>query len=156
VPSIQIAVAEDEQRLCERLREQLECLPDLEITSGARNGREVITTAGRLVPDILILDIDLPGMCGLELLQVVRWCSPDTKVIVLSNHTEEAIIREAIEIGAKGYLVKGDGADMAKVIRAVQRGEVWTRRRILAEVLNQLISLAGLDVQAIEDKPAPA
>jgi DNA-binding NarL/FixJ family response regulator len=109
-----------------------------------------------LDPDILTLDIDLPGIGGLEVLPVIRWCSPKTKVIVLSSHDEEAIILEALELGAMGYIVKSDGANVEKAIRAVQRGEVWARRRVLAHVLDHLVGLAGRTFRKAEGEPAPA
>jgi DNA-binding NarL/FixJ family response regulator len=139
--AIQIVVTEDDRQSCERFGEQLTSSPDLEIVGFVCDRREVVTTVGRLSPDILILDIDLPHIGGLELLPVVRWCSPNTKVIVLSSHAEEAIILESIELGARGYIIKGDGIEMGKAIRAVQRGEIWARRRLVSMVIEELIAL---------------
>ncbi len=153
---IRVVVAEDDPGLRELFREQLGVAPDFEVIGEARSGREAIATVERLDPDILTLDIDLPGIGGLEVLPVVRWCSPNTKVIVLSGHDEEATILEALELGAMGYIVKGDGANLEKAIRAVQRGEVWARRRVVARVLDQLVGLASRTFQEVEGEPAPA
>ena len=153
---IRIVIAEDDPGLCELFREQLSCVPDFEVIGEARNGRKAIATVGRLDPDILTLDIDLPGIGGLEVLPVVRWYSPKTKVIVLSGHDEEATILEALELGARGYIVKGDGTNLEKAIRAVQRGEVWARRRVLARVLSQLVGLAGRTFQEAGGESASA
>jgi DNA-binding NarL/FixJ family response regulator len=140
---IRIVIAEDDPGLCELFREQFSLVPGFEVIGEAHSGREAIATVERLDPDILTLDIDLPGIGGLEVLPVVRWCSPRTKVIVLSGHDEEATILETLELGAMGYIVKGDGTNMEKAIRAVQRGEVWARRRVLARVFDRLVGLAG-------------
>ena len=153
---IRIVIAEDDPGLCELFRERLSSVPDFEVIGEARNGREAIAIVGRLDPDILTLDIDLPGIGGLEVLPVIRWCSPKTKVIVLSSHDEEAIILEALELGAMGYIVKSDGTNLEKAIRAVQRGEVWARRRVLAHVLDHLVGLAGRTFRKAGGEPAPA
>ena len=153
---IRLVIAEDDPGLCELFRERLSSVPDFEVIGEARNGREAIAIVGRLDPDILTLDIDLPGIGGLEVLPVIRWCSPKTKVIVLSSHDEEAIILEALELGAMGYIVKSDGTNLEKAIRAVQRGEVWARRRVLAHVLDHLVGLAGRTFRKAGGEPAPA
>ena len=153
---IRIVIAEDDPEFCELFCEQLSLVPDFEVIGEARNGREAIAIVGRLDPDILTLDIDLPGIGGMEVLPVVRWCSPKTKVIVLSSHDEEATILEALELGAMGYIVKGDRTNLEKAIRAVQRGEVWARRRVLTRVLGQLIGLARRTFQEAEGESALA
>jgi DNA-binding NarL/FixJ family response regulator len=152
---IRIVIAEDNLELSELYHERLSIAPDLEVIGAARSGREAIAAVGRLSPDILTLDIDLPDISGLEILPVIRWCSPTTKVIVLSVHNEEATIMEALELGAKGYIVKGDGTDVVKAIRVVQRGEVWARRRVLARVLDRLVGLAMGTFQETGTQPAP-
>jgi DNA-binding NarL/FixJ family response regulator len=153
---IRIVIAEDDPGLCELFREQLSSASDLAVIGEAHSGREAIATVARLDPDIVTLDIDLPGIGGLEVLPVIRWCSPKTKVIVLSGHSEEAIILEALGLGAMGYIIKGDGTNLEKAIRAVQRGEVWARRRVLARMVNQLVSLVGRTLQEAGGEPAPA
>ena len=153
---IRIVVAEDDSGLRELLCEQFGFAPDFEVVAEARDGREAIANVGRLEPDILMLDLDMPEIDGLEVLRVVRWFSPKTKVIIHSGHDEESAILEALTLGARGYIIKCDGTDLEKAIRAVQRGEVWARRRVLARVLNQLVGLAGRAFQGAGSEPAPA
>jgi DNA-binding NarL/FixJ family response regulator len=152
---IRIVIAGDDSELSELYREQLSAVRDFEVIGATRSGREAIAAAGRLNPDILMLDMDLPGISGLEILPVVRWCSPTTKVIALSGHNDEATIVEALELGAKGYIVKGDEPDMIKAIRVVQSGEVWARRRVVARVLDRLIGLARGTLQETGRQTAP-
>ena len=154
VSSIRIVVAEEHPESHKLLCEQLKLAPDLEVVGKAGDGREAIAAVGRLEPDVLILDLDLSGMGGLEVLPVVKWYRPKTKVIILSRHGEEPTILEALKQGARGYIVKGDGTDLAKAIWAVHRGEVWARRRVLALVIEELIRLAGLTFPATADGPA--
>lgn len=152
---IRIVIAEDNLEPSELYHERLSVAPDLEVIGTVRSGREAIAAAGRLSPDILALDIDLPDIIGLEILPVIRWCSPTTKVIVLSGHNEEATIVEALELGAKGYIIKGDRTDVVKAIRAVQRGEVWARRRVLARALDRLVGLTMGTFQETGRQSAP-
>lgn len=153
---IRIVIAEDDPVLRELFREQLSLVPDFAVVGEACSGREAIAAVGRLDPDILTLDIDLPEIDGLEVLPVVRWCGPRTKVIILSSHDEETTIMKALKLGAGGYIVKGDGTNLEKAIRAVQRGEVWARRRVLARVLDHLVDLVGRPLQEAEGEPAHA
>lgn len=138
------------------LCEQLRGAPDLEVIEGARDGWEAVTAVGRLKPDVLTLDLDLPGISGLDVLRVVRWHYPDTKVIILSGHDEEPIIHEALKQGARGYIVKGAGVDLTRAVRAVQRGEVWASRRVVLQVIEELSQLASLMLQAGHEESALA
>ena len=149
-------MAEDHANFREMLCEQLRLAPDLEVIGDARDGWEAIAAVGRLQPDVLTLDLDLPGMHGLDVLRVVRWYSPDTKVIILSGHAEELTIQETLKQGARGYIVKGEGANLEKAVRVVQNGEVWARRKVLATVIDELSRLAELTFPATDGEPALA
>jgi len=144
IPPIRIVVAEDHPEFREMLCEQLRLSPDLDVIGQARDGWEAIAAVGKLQPDVLTLDLDLPGMHGLDVLRVVRWYSPDTKVIILSGHDEEPIIQDTLKQGARGYIVKGEGASLERAVRVVQNGEVWARRQVLATVIEELGRLARL------------
>jgi DNA-binding NarL/FixJ family response regulator len=154
--SARVVIAEDHPQYRELLCEQLRLSPDLEVVGEARDAWEAIAAVGKQAPDVLTLDLDLPGMSGLDVLRVVRWYSPKTQVIMLSGHAEEEVVLEALKHGARGYVVKGEGTDLTKAIRAVQRGEVWARRRVLARVLEELVGLASLTLSATGGEPAPA
>jgi len=157
ITPVRIVVAEDHAGLREVLREQFQLEPDIEVIGEARDGWEAIAAVGRLTPDILTLDLDLPGLTGLDVLAVVRWYSPATKVIILSGRDDEETIREALRRGAQGYVVKSGGTDLCKAIRAVHRGEVWARRRVLATVIEEMVRLAALTFPSTdESKPALA
>lgn len=153
--SIRIVIAENDPGLRELIREQLMSVPDFEVAAEVCDGREAIANVARLDPDMLILDLELPGIEGLEVLSMVRWFSPNTKVIIRSGHDEEEIVQQTLELGARGYIVKGERTNLEKAIRAVQRGEVWARRRVLAQTLDHLIGLAGSILQATDGEPAP-
>ncbi len=115
--SARIVIAEDHPQYREPLREQLCLAPDLQVIEEARDAWEVIAAVGRLAPDVLTLDLDWPGICGLDVLHVVQWYGPNTQVIILSDHAEKETVLEALKQGARGYIVKSDGTDLAKAIR---------------------------------------
>jgi DNA-binding NarL/FixJ family response regulator len=153
---IRIVVAEDHDELREVISEQFRLAPDMEIMGEARDGWEAIAAVGRLTPDILTLDLDLPGLSGLDVLSIVRWYRPTTKVIMLSGQDEEETIREALRRGARGYIVKSTGTDLCKAVRAVQRGEVWAKRRVLASLIEEMVRFGTLPFPSAEGKPALA
>ena len=153
---VQIVIAEDQPEVRALLREQLRLAPDLDLIGEAHDGWEAVRAVGRLNPEVMILDLDLPGLSGLEVLQIVRWCSPNTRVIILSGHDEEDTIREALKHGARGYIVKGEETDLSKAIRAVQGVEIWVRRRVLTQVIEELVALASLAFPATGGEPALA
>lgn len=153
---IRILIAEDDIEFFEVCREQFSSAADCEVVGNVRNGREAIGAVEQLRPDILMLDRESPGIGGVDILPIVRWCSPNTRVIVLSGCDDEATVLEALELGARGYILKGEWTDMIKVVRVVQRGEVWARRRVVAHLLDRLVSLASRTFQEEEEcAPAP-
>lgn len=137
--SVRLVIAEDDSAFRELLREQFRLVPDLEIVEEARDGREALAAVGQLTPDVLILNLDLRGINAMDVLLVVLWSSPQTKVIVISREGDERGIQEALQQGARGYIVKGERLDSSKLIHAVQRGEMWASRRVLSGVIEELI-----------------
>lgn len=138
-PPIRIVIAEPDHAyhewLCIRLRHE----PDLEVVEEAREAREAIVAAGRIRADVLVLDLDLPGMDGLDALEVVTWWSPTTLVLILLGKAHEALGVQALIRGARGYLIKDERFELADAIRAVQRGEIWARRQVVARAIEELI-----------------
>ncbi|MGB4781235.1 response regulator [Candidatus Methylomirabilis sp.] len=154
MPSVRVVIADADAAFRELLREQFRLVPDLDIVGEARDGREALAAVGLLTPDILILDLDLPGLNALEVLLVILWSSPQTKVIVISRDGNEEAIREALRHGARGYVVKGDRLDLSKLIRAVQRGEMWARRRVLSAVVEELAQLSNMTISTPDGESA--
>ncbi|MBZ0168791.1 LuxR family two component transcriptional regulator [Candidatus Methylomirabilis lanthanidiphila] len=150
--SIRIVIAEGDPGFREGFCEHLRLVRDFEIVGEACDGREAIASMGRLDPDILILDLDLPPIDGMDVLRVVGWFSPKTQVIIQSGHAEESTILEALELGARGYIVRGGEIDLEKAIRVVRQGEVWVGRRVLARVLDRLIGVGGSAFQVNDDE----
>lgn len=120
---IRILLVDDQAIIREALKVLLEQEQDFEIVGTANNGQAAIEQVDALRPDILLIDILMPGMDGVTATQIICQRFPETKVIVLSGHDDEEYLANALRAGAKGYLLKTTGGqDLASTIRAVQRG----------------------------------
>jgi DNA-binding NarL/FixJ family response regulator len=116
------------------VKELLEREPDFTVVGEAGDGVETLRLVERLVPEILILDLVIPGLDGLDVLREVRRTMPSVRVIVLSMHSDEAYVREALARGGAGYVLKTAGAgDLIQAVRAALDG-----RRYLSPPLSEL------------------
>lgn len=123
---IRIMLADDHSIVRKGLRALLSSESDLEIIGEASNGIETLQIANQLQPDILILDLMMPGMNGLEVTARLVRNNPLIRIIILSMHNNEAYISEALRSGAKAYIIKDDTADeLIKAIRKVRDGSIY-------------------------------
>src|SRR6266536_840835 len=127
VRPIRLLLADDHALVLQAVRFALEPNPEIEIVGEARSGSEVLPRIGETRPDLLLLDIRMPGIDGLQLLDRLQQQYPETKVVILSGLDDPEVAAEAIRRGAKAFLGKGiDPADIAPVLRQVFEGEVVT------------------------------
>jgi DNA-binding NarL/FixJ family response regulator len=108
MPTLRILVADDHNLVRRGVKALLEERPEWRICGEAATGREVIDKAARLKPDIIILDISLPDLNGLEAARRIRKESPSTEVLILSMHYSDQLIREIVDAGVRGFIVKSD------------------------------------------------
>jgi DNA-binding NarL/FixJ family response regulator len=124
MPKTRIVVAEDHQVVREGFRALLETQPDFGVVGEADNGLEVPGVVDHLRPDVLLLDLMLPGLNGMEVIRQVRQGSPATRVLILSMHANESYVLEALRSGAAGYLLKtASSSEMIAAVRAVVAGK---------------------------------
>ena len=140
-PKIRVLIADDHAVLRAGLRMLLDAEPDIEVVGEARDGLEVLARVRALTPDVLLLDLAMPGMGGLEVLGRVREASPQTRVLILTMHEEEEYLREALRAGSAGYVLKRAAAEeLLSAIRAVYHGGVYLHpehtRRLLEEMVD--------------------
>ncbi len=136
---ISVLIADDNTLFREGLRMLLAQEPAISVVGEAPDGLQAIRLAEALQPDILLLDIRMPGLGGIEALPRIREKSPGTKVLILSGFSEGELMIQALQLGAKGYLSKLlIHRDLIKAIRATYAGEVWAERKVLSEVLESL------------------
>jgi len=111
--------------------------PDMEIVGEASNGREAVETAEALRPDIVVMDVAMPELNGIEATRRLASSTPHARVIALSMHKDSVYVREILRAGARGYLLKDSGAeDLVSAIRAVARGESYLSPAVSNAVLD--------------------
>lgn len=103
---------------------ELRGIPELQVVAEASDGQEAVELAQRLQPDLIIMDIELPKLNGIEAARQIRALSPHSRILFVSQETSSAMIQEALATGAKGYVVKMHiTRSLATAVRAVLRGE---------------------------------
>ena len=120
---IRIVIAEDHAMVGGALSALLASESDLNVVAVVRNGREALSALAQHRPDVLITDIEMPQVDGLELAALVQRDAPETRVLILTTFARPGYLRRALEIGAGGYLLKDrPSSDLADAVRRVSRG----------------------------------
>lgn len=134
---MKILIADDHEIVREGLKHILTSQNDMEVVGEAKDGREALLKTKSLRPDILLLDISMPHLNGLEALSLIKETMPDLKIVVFSIHKNEAYACQALSEGALGYVLKASpGSEVTAAIRAAYRGEYYLSHEINAEVIN--------------------
>jgi len=136
-------LADDHPLLRTALRDQLESQPDFEVVAEAQNGEEAIRFAAELDPDLVIMDISMAPINGIEATKIIKEKSPSTAVLVLTVYDETPHILGILQAGANGYLTKGSsGDDVVQAARAIVNGETV----LSPEIFNRIMKLAARHV----------
>jgi DNA-binding NarL/FixJ family response regulator len=138
---ISVVLADDHPVVRRGVRTVLEAEPDMRVAGEAANGLEILTVVEKLQPQVLVLDLMMPGLGGLEVTRQIAQRSPATKVVVLSMYASEAYVLEALRNGASGYVVKD--AQAGELVRAVR--EVVAGHRYLGSPLSERAITAYLE-----------
>jgi len=124
--SVRILIADDHTIVRHGLARLLEEQPDLKVVGEANNGQSAVDQAVALKPDIVIMDIAMPRMNGIEAAKRIRKQLPKTKILILSMYSHEHYIHELLETGVSGYLLKdSSGRDIIKAIRSAMKNETF-------------------------------
>lgn len=135
---IRILLVDDHRIITDGIRGLLEPVADMECVGEAANGQEALFALAHLRADVVLMDLDMPVMDGVEATQRIKAAHPGLKVIVLSMHEEAAMVRKLMEIGADGYLVKNCGRDeLLLAIRDVHAGQRHFGSALLEGLLQQ-------------------
>jgi len=134
---IHILLADDHAVVRQGFKMILAAQPDMEIVGEAGNGREALDLAGQLQPDVIVMDVAMPELNGIEATRRVADLSPRTRVLALSMHKDSVYVREILRAGARGYLLKDSiASDLLAAVRAVARGEGYLSPGVSDAVLN--------------------
>lgn len=136
---IRLLVVDDHPVVRAGLRTLLGAQPDMEVVGEADDGAVAVERALELRPDVVVMDITMRGVSGLEATRDLRRLLPETKVLVLTMHADEEYLRQMLEAGATGYVLKqAVDTELAVAIRAVQRGEVFLYSSFTRVLLGEL------------------
>ena len=145
-----IIVADDHPVVRQGLRRLLEAEPDFVIVGEVTNGLEVADLVERLQPEVLILDLVMPGLSGLAVLPKLQRASPDTHVLVFSMYAYESYVIEALRLGATGYVLKDSGAEeIIRAVREVSAGKRYLGAPLTDRAIDAYISKSKQDLSLI-------
>jgi len=121
-----VLLAEDHMIVREGLKKLLEAESDMEVVGEACNGRQAVEMTKKLRPDVVVMDIAMPLLNGLEATSQIRQSVPNTKVLILSAHSDDAYVEKVTALGASGYLIKQTSAHfLSDAIREVRKGNTF-------------------------------
>jgi len=133
--AIKVFLADDHAVIRDGMQALLETQSDIHVTGTASNGRDTVRQVQKLRPDVVIMDIAMPELNGIEATSQVRELSPSTEVLILSMHSTSEHIFRALKAGAKGYILKESaGQEVVKAVRAVS-----ARKRYLAQSIEEAV-----------------
>ncbi len=138
---IRVILAEDHHLVRQGIRALLERAADMEVVGEAADGQEAVELVQRLTPDVLVMDIAMPRLDGTQATERVRALGVATQVVILSMHSDATLVRQMLQSGARGYLLKRSVTEeLLLAIRAANRGEVYLSPAISASVLDEFLT----------------
>jgi DNA-binding NarL/FixJ family response regulator len=152
MPALQLLLADDHEIVRQGLRAMLDSQRDCKVIGEASDGRQAVAMTKELNPDVVILDIAMPSLNGLEATRQILKFRPQTKVLVLTMHESDTVIREVLDAGARGYILKTDaGRDLVSAVDSLRRNKTFFTSRVSQMILDGF--LKGNTRQ--QDTPAP-
>ncbi len=144
--TIRLVIADDIPLFREMLVHTLEEEEDIEIIAHASNGLEAVEACRLHRPHIILLDVEMPKMNGVEATKVIRAECPSTRVVILTAYEDDQLILELIQAGATGYLVKDTHVDeVVKAIRVAHDGESLIQPRVAQKILKMMVAMPSAD-----------
>jgi two-component system response regulator NreC len=141
---IRVLLAEDHTVVRQGLRRILESDPEIEIGGEVGDGRSAVESAKRLRPTVVVIDIGLPGLNGIEATSQIMKSTTGVAVLILSMHSDDIYVRQALKAGAKGYLLKdSEDLDLIKAVKSVARGGSYFSPSISKVLLDGYLSDSG-------------
>lgn len=153
---IRILLAEDHTLVRKGLRSLLEGEDGLVVVDEAVDGREAVEKAGRLQPDIVLMDIAMPGLNGLEATRQLRQRHPRVQVVILTMYADEEYIPQLLEAGARGYVVKQAAPEeLIAAVRAVHQGDIFLTPSVSRTVVQEYLQQAATMTRSGQDLLTP-
>ncbi len=155
-PPYHILIADDHLIVREGLRLILETHPDFEVIGEASDGAEAVRMAEKLKPDVILMDLRMPGMDGLTAIEILRQQQPQIGIVILTTYNEDDLMVRGLRAGARGYLLKDTPrAVLFDTIQAAARGETLLRPEVLARVLSANSAPVSNTPAVQQNQPGP-
>jgi DNA-binding NarL/FixJ family response regulator len=149
---VRIVVADDQNLFREMMISFLNQDPEIEVTGEATSGEETLQQVRALRPDVVLLDIVMPDIDGIEVTKIIKKEFPETKVVLLTGYHQEKFIFEALQMGASGYLSKDSSADQVKeAVRTAMRGESLLEPKITTQLIHEFVKLRRTEKEPFKE-----
>jgi len=144
IEPITVLIVDDHAVVRQGVRTYLETQPDMLVVGEAASGEEAVSRAAEALPDVVLMDLVMPGLDGVEATRLIRRDSPRTQVVVLTSYHEDVHIFPAIKAGALSYLLKDVGPDeLAAAVRSAARGEAVLHPRVAERLVKEIRGARG-------------
>jgi DNA-binding NarL/FixJ family response regulator len=145
-----IVLADDHVLVRQGFKRILDGVGDLKVVGEANDGLELLNVLNHVIPDMVILDIFMPNLRGIEAAHEIKRIHPDVKVLILTMHREKEYLYLALSAGAKGYLLKGDAdKELFSAIEKVRQGKTYISPHFSEEVVDDLVQMGKGDAKAV-------
>lgn len=150
---IRVIIADDHRVVRDGLRWMFDGESEIEVVGEAADGAELLELSSSVPADVVLLDVSMPGMGGLEALEQLSASAPDLRVVMLSMHDKPVYVRRAVELGAAGYLLKSAGRDeLMRALSAVADGNAYIQGEVTGPLLKAVVASdeAGLSPRELD------
>lgn len=149
---VTVMIVDDHELVRQGVRAFLDAQPDLQVVAEAANGRDALAAATELVPDVVLMDLLMPGMDGVETTRLLKESSPRSHVVVLTSHHDDAHVFPALRAGALSYVLKSIGPEeLAGAVRRAARGEPTLHPRVALRLMRDVRGASGTDPDVFTD-----
>jgi DNA-binding NarL/FixJ family response regulator len=146
VSKLRVLLADDHEMIREGLKLLLNSQPDMECVGEASNGRVAVERVCELLPDLVVMDVSMPELNGLQATKKIKATCPQVKVLALTRHTDDGYLQQLLKAGVSGYVLKQSAADeLVRAIRAVAAGNVYLDPAIAQKVVGAYVGKTAPD-----------
>jgi len=146
---LRILLADDHQMFREGLGALVGSEPDMEVVGEADDGRAAVALAERLRPELVLMDVSMPSMNGLQATERIKQSCPQVKVLALTRHADDGYLRQLLKAGVAGYVLKRSGSDeLLRAIRAVAAGQSYLDPSVASSVITDAVGRQAVGVDA--------
>lgn len=152
---VRVLLVDDQELFADGLRAILESHPRLRVVGYARDGRDAVERALALKPDVILMDIKMPHMDGVQATAEIKRLRPEFRIVFLTTFDEDEYVFAGMKAGASGYVLKDSpAADMLRAVEVAARGGVYLSPLVAARVVAEFVRVSGHDVAAATQEPA--